>query len=268
MTPTRPLLRYHGGKWKVAPWVCSHFPAHRVYVDAFGGGANVLVHKPASRTEIYNDLDGEIVNFWTVVRDHGPELAKLIACTPFSRQEFQSAYESTDDPIERARRTMVRSFMGSSSKGIWKRSGFDNRLNPDGFISRVNAFKDMPEIVLQFAARLEKVVLEQRPAIELVRQYSDRLDSLIYLDPEYLRTTHGSGKIYRHNMTESDHIDLAEAAKTVRGGVAVSGYRSDLYDELYAGWAMYEKATTADTGKKVTECLWVNRPESQLKLEL
>src|SRR5690606_6837914 len=96
----RPIIRYHGGKWRIAPWIISHFPEHRVYVEPFGGGGSVLLRKPRSYAEVYNDLDGEIVNLFRVARDCGDELIRSVELTPFARDEFMLAYEETEDPIE------------------------------------------------------------------------------------------------------------------------------------------------------------------------
>ncbi len=115
MIPTRPIVRYHGGKWMLAQWIIAQFPAHRVYVEPFGGGGSVLLRKPRSYAEIYNDLDGEIVNLFLMARDHGEELRRALELTPFARVEFMESYEPSENPIEQARRTVARSFMGFGS---------------------------------------------------------------------------------------------------------------------------------------------------------
>lgn len=123
--PKRPIVRYHGGKWKLAPWITSHFPAHRVYVEPFGGGGSVLIRKPRSYAEVYNDLDHEIVNVFRVARDRGAELQRALELTPFSRDDFILSYEPADDPLEQARRTIARSFMGfGSAAACGEISGF------------------------------------------------------------------------------------------------------------------------------------------------
>src|SRR6266576_1049473 len=105
MKVERPILRYHGGKFVLAPWIISHFPEHRVYVEPYGGAASVLLRKERSYAEVYNDLDSEIVNLFRVARDNGKELIRVLALTPFAREEYQAAWEATDDPLEQARRT-------------------------------------------------------------------------------------------------------------------------------------------------------------------
>ena len=123
--PTRPALRYHGGKWRLAPWLLTLMPPHRVYTEPFGGGASVLLRKPRAYGEIYNDLDGEVVNVFRMLRDRGAELQRLLELTPFARAEFRQAYEPCgDDPIEQARRTIARSFMGFGSSATGENSGF------------------------------------------------------------------------------------------------------------------------------------------------
>jgi DNA adenine methylase len=131
--PKRPLVRYHGGKWKLAPWILRHLPAHRVYVEPFGGGGSVLLQKARSYAEVYNDLDGEIVNLFRVARDNGEALASAVELTPFARVEFAQAYEPSGDPLEQARRTLIRAFMGFGSAGASGQvTGFRANSNRSG----------------------------------------------------------------------------------------------------------------------------------------
>lgn len=113
--PSRPVVRYHGGKWKIADWIVANLPPHRVYVEPFGGAASVLMKKPRAFAEVYNDLDSEMVNLFRTVRDRGGELAEKLRLTPFAREEFDMAWLPCEDPLERARRTVVRSAMGRDS---------------------------------------------------------------------------------------------------------------------------------------------------------
>jgi len=212
MAPTRPVLRWHGGKWKLAPWIIGHFPAHRVYVESFGGAASVLLQKPPALTEVWNDLEAEAVNLFAVLRISAEALATAIALTPFSRTEYHTLYAPTDDPIERARRFVARSFMGQSSKGALRKSGFDSRINPDGFASRLNCLRALPEQFAIIAARLAGVILEQRPAAAIFAQY-DRADALFYVDPPYLGD---HAKHYTHELDGGGARRAARPASCAR----------------------------------------------------
>src|ERR1035437_9603859 len=115
---TNQLLPYHGGKWRIAPWIISNMPSHEIYVEPFCGGGSVLLQKPRSRCDVYNDLDEKIVNFFKVVRDNGKELAEKIYFTPYSRKEYELAFEPSSDPIESACRTLVRARMGFGGMAV------------------------------------------------------------------------------------------------------------------------------------------------------
>lgn len=251
---TRPVLRWHGGKWKLAPWIISHFPAHKVYIEPFGGAGSVLLQKQPSVTEVWNDLEGEVVNLFKVLRSATDELARLVYLTPFAREEYHALYEPADDPIERARRFVAWSFMGQSSKGALRKSGFDSRINPDGFASRLNSLRAMPEEFQRIADRMRGVIIESKPADAIFSQY-DRDGVLFYVDPPYLadRANH-----YTHELNEAGHVTLLARLRTLSGMVVLSGYRSAIYDEALSDWARVETDAVADTGAPRTEVLWIN----------
>jgi DNA adenine methylase len=180
--PTRPILRYHGGKWLLAEWIISRFPDHRVYVEPFGGAASVLLQKKRSYAEIYNEMDGEIVNLFQVVRDHGAEFISQIEMTPFSRVEFLKSYEPCDDPIEQARRTMVRSFMGFGSAGACgAKTGFRANSNRSG-TTPAHDWWHYPQCLAATIERLRGVTLENRDAVEVMCQH-DSEETLHDVDP-------------------------------------------------------------------------------------
>ncbi|MFN3834157.1 MAG: DNA adenine methylase [Allorhizobium sp.] len=256
MKPTRPVLRWHGGKWRIAPWVISHFPPHRVYVEPFGGAASVLLQKPRALSEIYNDLDRDLVRMFRVIREEPTELARAIALSPFARDEYRELYEPADDDLEATRRFIVRSFMGMNSKGALTRSGFDARTNPDGFTSRLRAMVDLPEQIALVAGRFLHVVIENTDAAKLVQRY-DRDDALIYLDPPYVAETR-SGKYYNHEMTDAAHTALLASIDASRAMVIISGYPSELYDNAMRGWHRVETKARTDGAKARTEVLWIN----------
>lgn len=257
MIPTRPILRWHGSKWRIAPWVLSYFPPHRIYVEPFGGGAGVLLRKAASITEIYNDLDREIVSMFRVIRERPADLARALSLTPYSREEYDGLYEPTEDPVEAARRLIARSYFGMHSKGAVAKSGFDSRVNPDAFIARVNTFAELPDEVAAVAYRLRRVVIENVHAASLVARF-DRPDALIYADPPYVPETR-SGKYYNHEMTLEDHRALLLRLDASSAMVVISGYASALYDELLGDWERHELKASTDGGHERTEMLWLNR---------
>lgn len=258
-TLTRPVLRYHGGKWRLAPWLLGFFPAHRVYVEPFGGAASVLARKPRAYSEVYNDLDGELVNLFRVLRDHaaGSQLVRALRLTPFARGEFALAYEPSPDPVEQARRTVVRSFMGFGSNAHNRRTGFRANSNRSG-TTPAHDWANYPESLAAVVERFRGVVIENRPAVDVIPQH-DGPATLYYVDPPYPAETRDAGADYGHEMTTEDHRALAATLHGVAGMVALSGYACDLYDrDLYAGWERHERRSLADGARERTEVLWLN----------
>lgn len=270
MTPTRPVLRYHGGKWRLAPWIIQHFPEHRAYTEVYGGAASVLLQKPRSYAEVYNDLDGEIVNLFRVARDRGEDLIRAIELTPFSREEFHLSFIFTEDPVERARRTVMRSLMGFG--GNLTRPNRDQTPQRTGFrtYSKKNRgsipagdWRNYPGALPAIIDRLRGVIIEDRDALEVLAQH-DAVDALHYVDPPYVHSTRGfdaggTHRAYRHEMSDDDHRRLAGALRAGKGMVVVSGYACDLYDdELYADWERHERPHRADGARPRVEVLWIN----------
>ena len=253
----RPLVRYHGGKWKLAPWIIDHFPAHRCYVEPFGGGGSVLLRKPRSYAEVYNDLGGEIVNLFTVARDHGEQLAALCELTPFARTEFAQSYEPSADPVEQARRTLIRSFMGFGSNAHNKVTGFRANSNRSG-TTPAHDWANYPSALRLTVERLRGVVIENRDALKCMRHH-DAPETLHYADPPYVFSTRSDGHgDYTHEMSDDDHAILADGLRSLTGMVVVSGYRSDLYDSLYHGWTRIDRAAHADGAAARIESIWLS----------
>lgn len=276
MTVTRPIMRYHGGKWRLAPWVISHFPPHRIYVEPFGGAASVLMQKARTYAEVINDLDGEIVNVYRVLRDQAQaeDLERLLRLTPFAREEFEAAYQTAGDPVEQARRTIAKAFMSFGSNGIHRvknrgmrttvsthampATGFRANSNRSG-TTPAHDWMHYPDCLYTFTERLQGVVIESRPAINIIRTH-DHPDALIYCDPPYVMTSRSDeGQDYRHEMTDDDHCALAEQLHACRGMVIISGYPSPLYDDLYSEWHQVTTIAHIDHAQKRQEVLWMNR---------
>lgn len=278
MSVTRPVLRYHGGKWLLAPWVIANMPAHKVYVEPFGGGANVLLRKDRGSAECYNDLDGTIVEIFRVLQDaeKSERLRRRLEFTLYSRSEYELSYESTLDDVESACRTIVKSFMGFGSDAATRKwsAGFSTRLSM-GRMFPSSMWANWPQCVPDFVDRLRDVVIENRKATEVMLRL-DGPDSMFYVDPPYVSSTRsslagkGCGHGYRHEMNDEDHRELAVVLSELQGMVMLSGYKSALYSELYGDWKRLERKTLAEGARPRVECLWFNaaawarRPQEQM----
>lgn len=279
-----PALRYHGGKFRLAPWVIGHFPAHTCYVEPFGGAASVLLQKSPCYAEVYNDLDGDIVNFFRVLRD--PELLeKLITdcvLTPYARAEFEQAYKDSTDPVERARRLAIRASMGFGSAGATK-GGTGFRIDTHRkFGTAQSVWARYPEHLAKIGQRFIGVLIENRPAIDIIIQH-DSVDTLIYADPPYVLSTRDSrasaenSGYYRHEMTDDDHVALLDVLDSAAGMVLVSGYENAIYTKRLSKWQSTKTTARILAGRGTTmrtETLWMNsscksrlaKPRIQTKL--
>jgi DNA adenine methylase len=263
-------MRYFGGKWVIAPWLISNFPEHRVYVEPYGGGASVLLRKPRVYSEVYNDIDGEIVNVFRVLQnpEQAARLRELLHLTPFARDEFRLSFDTTaTDAVELARRTIILSLMGFGADALLRLStGFRAVSNRSG-TTPAHDWRNYPDCIPAFVERLRGVVIENRPALTMIPQH-DGEGTLFYVDPPYVHATRSrktnrkSGHVkahgYRAEMTDDDHRELAALLKTLRGAVAISGYHSPLYDELYGEWQCVEKGTHADGARDRVEVLYLS----------
>jgi DNA adenine methylase len=268
-SPTRPLVRYHGGKWAIANWIISYIPNHKIYVELFGGGGSVLLRKPRSYAEIYNDLDTEMVNLFKIVRDRGVELQQKLHFTPYSREEYLLSFQKTDDPLEKARRTVIRSFFGFGSVAVLCEEGESH----PGFKSDVKLSGASPgptwhrysDALSATIDRLRGVVIENHEAKKLIEVH-DSHNTVFYADPPYLPSVRDPGGDYRYEMSEADHRELAEKLNQTKGTVLVSGYHSDLYDDFYKGWIRREKNTRANMHGERTEVLWMKGINTSMEL--
>jgi len=265
--PARPALRWHGGKWLLAPWIIGHFPEHRVYVEPFGGAASVLIRKPRSHGEIYNDLDDGAVNLFRVLRSaRAQELIEALRLTPFARAEFELSYEDTEDPVEAARRLCARSFLGFGSDGHNKavKTGFRSNAKRQN-THPAKDWTNYPDGLRAIIGRFRGVVIENRPAHEVMAQH-DGPETLHYADPPYLPETRSDksrrGKAgyhaYSHELSAGGHAALLEFLKTLTGMVVLSGYPSAMYDDALKDWRRVEKKALADGAMPRTEVLWIN----------
>jgi DNA adenine methylase len=265
---TRPPVRWHGAKFLMSRQIIPYLPAHRLYTEAYGGGAGVLLHKFRSHAEIYNDLDDDIVGLFRALQDDASSarLIALIRNTPFARREFELAYEWSDDPVERARRLVIRSFMGfgsnahSSTRLGHHATGFRSNSNRSG-TTPAQDWKNLPDAYPAIVDRFRGVVIENRDAIEVLQRH-DGEQSLHYVDPPYVHDTRsmfkGGKSAYRHEMDLGAHNALLGVLRGLRGMVVLSGYAHPLYDAALDDWRRIEFEAYADGARKRTEVLWIN----------
>ncbi len=256
---------WYGGKYVHLDFILPHLPEDADhFCDVYGGSAAVLVNRPPAPAETYNDLDSELVNFFTVLRRQPEALIREIGLTPFSREELAIACQGEPDlpALERARRFYVRArqtrtgLAQTSSEGRWAHCVLTSRAGMAGAVSRwLGAVEGLPEI----AQRLQRVQIENAPALEVVERY-DTPRTLFYLDPPYVHGSRGDSAAYRHEMTDADHRELADLLHRIQGRAVLSGYRCVLYDELFADWHRVdapEKLCNSSKGLR-GETLWMN----------
>lgn len=232
---------WYGGKYSHLDWLLPLLPKTTHYCEPFGGSAAVLLNRTPSPVETYNDLDGQVVNFFRVLRDQKDQLIESIGLTPFSREEFRLAIAKEEDnlpDLERARRFFIRArqvrtgLAQTASIGRWAHCKLTSRAAMAGAVSRwLGSVEDLPEIV----QRLLRVQIENDRAIDVIRRY-DSPETLFYCDPPYPHDSRGDSKAYAYEMTDDEHRQLASLLHSVDGKVALSGYDCPLMQELYADW--------------------------------
>lgn len=262
---------WYGGKFSHLGWLLPLLPTDAThYCEPFGGSAAVLINREPAPVETYNDLDGEVVTFFRVLREQKEALIEAIGLTPFSREEFEQAIADDDtiSDLERARRfyilaRQVRTGLAqSATSGRWAHCRLTSRAGMAGAVSRwLGAVEALPEI----AQRLLRVQIENAPAIDVIERY-DSHETLFYCDPPYVHDTRGDSNAYAYEMTDDEHEELATVLHEAKAKVAISGYHGTLMDTLYADWHCTEapiKQAHSSKGKR-QEVLWTNYDTEQL----
>lgn len=263
-TINHPAIRYHGGKFRLAPWIMSFFPAHARYVESFGGAAGVLLQKPPVYAEIYNDLDRSVADFFCILRDPQlrQQLIEAVTLTPYARSEFDLAWIETDDRVESARRLAIRAQMGFGSAGATKgTTGFRVDTKRE-YGTAQDLWAQYPSTIAAVGQRFAGVLIENRPAIEVIRQHDDA-DTMHFVDPPYvLATRNRSGQgAYRHEMSDDQHLELIDALCSAKGYVVLSGYDSDLCHKALKGWELQKTRARIASNRGAdlrTETVWIN----------
>jgi DNA adenine methylase len=242
----------------MADWIIKHMPEHTTYLEPFFGSGAVFFNKSRSPLETVNDLDGDVVNLFKVIRDRPEELAHLVRLTPYAREEYYFSYEETDDELEQARRFFVRCWMARGARSSGKsKTGWRHVIDINARSSSPAVeWMRLPKKILAVVDRLQGVQIENQPALKLIERYMFP-NVLIYADPPYVLSTR-RGPAYRHEMTDDDHEELLNALDAHPGPVLLSGYANTLYDERLKHWRRETKVVLAEAGKKRTEVLWIN----------
>ena len=258
---------YFGSKLRLAQQILNCLPPHNCWVELCCGSAALTMAKKRAYIEVINDLDGEIVNVFRQLRDRRAALVRAIELTPYSREEFSASLDDSDgiDDLERARRFLVRAMMAVNGVLGQGRGGFShsNSYTRGGREARVNRWVNYPKRLEAAALRLRDVRVENRDAIELLRMFSNRPATLVYIDPPYL-TDRTSG--YSVDVDDDQfHVRLLEQANVARCMIAISGYESDVYRRHLSaanGWSRIDLGaytrTTNGNAMSREERLWMN----------
>lgn len=260
------VLKYPGAKNRIAPWICEFIPEHDVYLEPYFGSGAVFFSKIPARIETINDLDGNVVNYFRVVRTQPEELANQLEMTPFSREEYYKACEilPEDSDLERARKFAVRCWQGFGCSNLYRNGFRSSQQSKSPY--KTKEWRNLPERLLEASERLKNAQIENLQAEKLIKRYNTQ-DVFIYVDPPYL---HGTRKnyLYRYEMEDREHVELLEILRKHPGKVLLSGYDNDLYNEMLKGWRKVFKKTQAEAGIPRVETLWMNYESGQEKLNL
>ena len=271
----KPPFGYFGAKQRLAKRIIEMLPPHNAWVEICCGSAVVTLNKPRAPLEVINDLNGDVVNLFRVLRDKPDRLCEVIALTPYAREEFINARKSlqTNDRIERARRFLIASMMTvNGTSGSVHNSGFSfsDSYVRGGREARVNRWYQLPERLSAIIERLRSIRIENKDAIEVVKQYADRPGTLMYLDPPYLMDRE---HVYATDANDEEyHEKLLQACLESSAMLMISGYTNPLYRKHLMkkdGWSKSTittktRGTNGNDGER-TEVLWVNEAFTKAK---
>ncbi len=257
----KPLLKYPGAKWSRASWIVSHFPPHARYLEPYCGSDACFFSKDPVDHEVLGDKNSHVINLFRI-RDHGEELARRIEMTGWIEEGYhlyEKHYGGTGDPIEDARRFLIRCWEAHGTKlGStcgWRHKGVNSNA------STTSLWRQLPGRILAVVDRLKDAEIRCRPALEFIDYYSHP-DVFVYCDPPYplsMRTYN----LYEHEMTDEKHLALLQTLDQHRGPVVLSGYACPLYDDQLAHWYRVTMPSLAEKGNRRTEVLWLNQKAAQ-----
>lgn len=268
------IFRYPGSKWSLAQWIISFFPEGYekiVYLEPFLGSGAVFFNKRPGTVETINDLNGDVVNLFRVLRDRPEDLKRVLDLTPYSREEYDLSFDPCEDPLEQARRFIVRTTQAIGAR-LNEKSGWRNhkQMKIGDTACKWGGITDTIDIASKRlrGSTTNLVQMERMDALRLIERY-DSTDVLMYLDPPYVRSSRKSGRLYTHEMDDSDQIKMLDLICRSRAKIVLSGYPSELYDTYLSGWRSFSAVSQTTSGEKATEMLWLNYepPAEQMKIE-
>lgn len=263
------ILKYPGSKWNKSEWIINFFPPHHSYLEPYFGSGAVLFNKERSNIETVNDLDDNVVNLFQWIKNDPEKLAHEIYYTPYARQTYEDAFTlEPENSLEKAVNFYIRLEMGHGYRTNGERVGWKNDIQGRERAYASKNWCELPQKILMAAERLRGVQIENRPALELIHRFNYK-NVLIYCDPPYmLRTRHG--KQYKCEMGDSDHEKLLEALLKHKGYVILSGYDTDLYNDMLKDWNRYETTSYTQSQTMKLEVIWLNYdpPGQQLSLKM
>lgn len=251
------ILKYPGAKWRITKWIIEQIPEHHSYIEPYFGSGAVFFNKTPSNIETINDIDGDVVNFFRVVRESADELAYKIFMTPYARAEYERSYEGSEKTdIDKAVAFCIKINMSHGYRCNAK-SGWKNDVQGRERSYAVQVWNKLPEIIMQAAARLKEVQIEQRPALDIIKRFNHQ-KCLIYCDPPYLLETRNSSKQYNFEMSDKDHEDLLNTVLESKSKIIISGYESGLYNDALKNWRKKTGYSLTQSLRKAKEVIWMN----------
>ena len=245
------LIPYTGGKNRYAKKLVPLFPTYKCYVEPFCGSLAVLFNKPKTKTEVVNDLDSELINFYRIIRENSQEFKRMIHFTPYSREVYNTLIESKEykTQLEKAWKFYAIKRMG------WTNKPSKDSIRVDTKGGDASLFHQLEELLWAFADRLNNVFLECKPYDHVIRQW-DRDYTFFYCDPPYLN----SEKMYeKGDFSKKDHEKLAYTLKNIKGKAMISYYENKWLDSLYKGWNKKTFSIKSRQGKDTkTEVIYFN----------
>ena len=262
------ILKYPGSKWRIAADLVELIPEHHSYLEPFFGSGAVLFKKEPSRIETINDLDNDVVDLFKCIKEDPDRLAALVYSTPYSRTVYDEAFaiREYDNKYDKSLAFLIRCWQGHGFRTNGYKVGWKNDVQGREKAYALWNWTRLPGWIVEIAARLKMVQIENRPAIELICRY-DYENVFMYLDPPYLLETR-AGKQYKHEMTDSEHRMMLDLLKRTKAKVMISGYESDLYNEYLESWNKKVFSSNAEYGGKRTEVVWMNYKQEPKQMSL